>query len=205
MKTTSPTNQANEAFSQDGNPTYNNRRKDLDSSDDSKRASMKDATKLETYLFSEVNKKKVASSLSELLADTHVLYLKTQNFHWNVRGPSFLTLHPLFMKQYLDLALAIDLIAERIRSLGTSAPGTFREYLELSTIKEKRKNQTSSEMLEMLNKDQEQLILKIRKGVGLAQDCHDFTSADLLTERLQIHEKNVWILTSILNQDSSTH
>jgi starvation-inducible DNA-binding protein len=146
----------------------------------------------------EVDRKKISELLAILLADTYVLYLKTQNYHWNVTGPNFLTLHTMFMLQYNDLALAVDLIAERIRALGEPAPGSFLEFYELANVKEERGVQNAERMITVLNTDQEVLIKTIRGLMPMAEKSHDFTTVDLLTQRLQVHEKNAWMLSSFL-------
>ena len=146
------------------------------------------------------DRKNVIQGLSNLLADTYVLYLKTQNYHWNVTGPHFLTLHTLFMNQYVELASAVDLIAERIRMLGQPAPATFVEFSKLAIVKEQPGIQSSESMLATLNDDQEILIRTIRNANPSAEKCRDFTTVDLLTRRLQVHEKNSWMLRSLASR-----
>ncbi len=144
----------------------------------------------------DIERRKVIQGLSNLLADTYVLYLKTQNYHWNVTGPHFFSLHTMFMNQYVELASAVDLIAERIRMLGQPAPATFLEFAELAIVKEQRGVQSAEKMLTTLNDDQEILMRTIRNTNPIAEKCRDYTTVDLLTQRLQVHEKNSWMLRS---------
>lgn len=145
------------------------------------------------------DKEKMAIGLSMLLADAYTLYLKTQNFHWNVRGPQFLPLHQLFMIQYTDLALAIDLIAERIRAIGASAPGTFSEFSDLRSVTEEKGTLSSEDMLSALCEGNMAVIKTIRHIFPVAEKMTDYSTMDLLTTRLQVHEKNHWMLSSCLN------
>jgi starvation-inducible DNA-binding protein len=140
----------------------------------------------------------IAGGLSRLLADTYTLYLKTHNFHWNVTGPMFQTLHLMFETQYNELALAVDLIAERIRALGFPAPGSYREFASLSTIPEASGVPTAKEMIEQLVEGQEAVIRTARSIFPSAEGANDEPTADLLTQRLQIHEKTAWMLRSLL-------
>jgi starvation-inducible DNA-binding protein len=140
----------------------------------------------------------IAGGLSRLLADTYTLYLKTHNFHWNVTGPMFQTLHLMFETQYNELALAVDLIAERIRALGFPAPGSYREFATLSTIPEASGVPTAKEMIEQLVEGQEAVIRTARSIFPSAEAANDEPTADLLTQRLQIHEKTAWMLRSLL-------
>jgi starvation-inducible DNA-binding protein len=149
----------------------------------------------------EIDRKKIAGGLSSLLADSYTLYLKTHNFHWNVTGPNFSTLHAMFMTQYTDLATAVDLIAERIRALGFPAPATYAEFSELAAIREHRGVPHAREMIAALLDGQEAVIRTARKLIPLVNEFHDLTTADLLTQRMQIHEKNAWMLRSLLSKE----
>jgi starvation-inducible DNA-binding protein len=140
----------------------------------------------------------IARGLSRLLADTYTLYLKTHNFHWNVTGPMFQTLHLLFETQYNELALAVDLIAERIRALGVPAPGTYREFAALSTVKEPKGVPSATQMIKELVAGQEAVARTARSVFPLVDKANDEPSADLLTQRMQVHEKNAWMLRSLL-------
>lgn len=148
----------------------------------------------------EKDRKEIAAGLSKVLADTYTLYLQTHNFHWNVTGPMFQTLHLMFETQYNELALAVDLIAERIRALGFPAPGTYSEFSELSSIKEVRKVPNAKKMIEILVEGQEAVIRTSRKVFPLVDEAHDEPSADLLTQRMQTHEKTAWMLRSLLEK-----
>ena len=140
----------------------------------------------------------IAKGLSRLLADTYVLYLKTHNFHWNVEGPMFQTLHQMFMEQYTETWNAIDLIAERIRSLGHYAPGTYKEYLALARIKETPGVPKAQQMVRLLIAGQEAVVRTAREVIPLADKANDEPTLDLLTQRMQVHEKNAWMLRSLL-------
>ena len=142
----------------------------------------------------------IAKGLSRLLADTYVLYLKTHNFHWNVEGPMFQTLHQMFMTQYTETWNAIDLVAERIRSLGHYAPGTYREYLELARVKETPGVPKALQMVKLLIEGQEAVVRTARAAFPTVERASDEASADLLTQRMQLHEKNAWMLRSLLEQ-----
>ncbi len=143
-------------------------------------------------------RKAIADGLSHLLADTYTLYLKTHNFHWNVTGPMFNTLHLMFETQYTELALAVDLIAERIRALGFPAPGTYKEYAQLTTIAEPDGVPKALEMLQQLVEGQESVVRTARSIFTIVDEAHDEPTADLLTQRMQLHEKNAWMLRSML-------
>ena len=143
-------------------------------------------------------RQEIAEGLSRLLADTYSLYLKTHNFHWNVTGPMFNTLHLMFEGQYTELALAVDLIAERIRSLGFPAPGTYSEYAKLSSIEETPGVPKAEEMIRLLVQGQESVVRTARSIFPVVDDANDEPSADLLTQRMQIHEKTAWMLRSLL-------
>jgi len=149
---------------------------------------------------SEKDRKAIADGLSRLLADTYTLYLKTHNFHWNVKGPMFQTLHLMFETQYNELALAVDLIAERIRALGYPAPGTYREYAKLSSIKETEGVPEAREMIRLLVEGQEAVVRTARGVFPLVDKAHDEPSADLLTQRMQVHEKTAWMLRALLEK-----
>jgi starvation-inducible DNA-binding protein len=147
---------------------------------------------------SETDRQAIAKGLSHLLADTYTLYLKTHNFHWNVTGPMFQTLHLLFETQYNELALAVDLIAERIRALGVAAPGTYQEFAELSAIPEAKGVPTADEMIRLLVEGQETVVRTARSIFPTVDKANDEPTADLLTQRMQVHEKNAWMLRSLL-------
>ena len=142
----------------------------------------------------------IVQALSKLLADTYVLYLKTHSFHWNVEGPMFQTLHQMFMEQYTEIWNAIDLIAERIRSLGEYAPGTYREYARLTRIKETEGVPRAEEMIKLLIEGQEAVVRTAREALPIAEEANDQPTLDLLTQRMQIHEKNAWMLRSLLKK-----
>ncbi|TMS59497.1 DNA starvation/stationary phase protection protein [Imbroritus primus] len=146
------------------------------------------------------DRKKIADGLSRLLADTYTLYLKTHNFHWNVTGPMFNTLHLMFETQYTELALAVDLIAERIRALGYPAPGTYKEYARLSSIAETEGVPNAEEMIRLLVEGQEAVTRTARSIFPTVDAASDEPSADLLTQRMQTHEKNAWMLRSLLQK-----
>jgi starvation-inducible DNA-binding protein len=141
--------------------------------------------------------KKVAEAASRLLADSYTLYLKTHNFHWNVKGPMFSALHTLFETQYTDLALAVDEIAERIRALGHPAPGSYSQFEELAKVKEAKPGVPKAEkMIEILADDQDTVVDGARKLVEAAEEAGDQASADLGVRRIDVHEKNAWMLRS---------
>ena len=149
---------------------------------------------------SEKDRKKIAEGLSRLLADTYTLYLKTHNFHWNVTGPMFNTLHLMFETQYNELALAVDEIAERIRALGVFAPGSYRQYADLTSIKEETTVPSAEEMIAQLVKGQEAVVKTARSVFPLADKAGDEPTADLLTQRMQVHEKTAWMLRSMIQK-----
>ncbi|HVJ11384.1 MAG TPA: Dps family protein [Burkholderiales bacterium] len=142
----------------------------------------------------------IAKGLSRLLADTYVVYLKTHNFHWNVEGPMFQTLHQMFMEQYTETWNAIDLVAERIRSLGHYAPGTYKEYLELARVKETQGQPRAEQMVRLLIEGQEAIVRTAREVLPIAEKADDQPTLDLLTQRMQVHEKNAWMLRSLLKK-----
>jgi starvation-inducible DNA-binding protein len=135
----------------------------------------------------ESERKLIADGLARLLADTYTLYLKTHNFHWNVTGPMFQTLHLMFETQYNELALAVDLIAERIRALGFPAPGTYTEFSKLSSIKENPGVPSAVDMIKFLVEGQEAVVKTARSIFPVVEKNHDEPTADLLTQRMQIH------------------
>jgi starvation-inducible DNA-binding protein len=148
----------------------------------------------------EATRKDIADGLSRLLADTYTLYLKTHYFHWNVTGPMFQTLHLMFETQYNELALAVDLIAERIRALGFTAPGSYSAYAKLSSIPETTDVPTAQEMIKLLVEGQESVCRTARSLFPIVDGASDEPTADLLTQRLQLHEKTAWMLRSLLEQ-----
>lgn len=143
-------------------------------------------------------RREIADGLSRLLADSYTLYLKTHNYHWNVTGPMFQTLHLLFETQYTELALAVDLIAERIRALGFPAPGSYSDFARLTVIKERAGVPTALEMIADLVAGQEAVTRTARSLFPVVDAAHDEPTADLLTQRMQVHEKNAWMLRSLL-------
>jgi starvation-inducible DNA-binding protein len=142
----------------------------------------------------------IAGGLSRLLADTYVLYLKTHGFHWNVEGPMFQTLHQMFMDQYTETWNAIDPIAERIRALGHYAPGSSQQYEKLASIKESVGVPKAEKMVRELIEGQEAVARTARSVLPLADKANDQPTLDLLTQRLDIHEKNAWMLRSLLKK-----
>ena len=144
------------------------------------------------------HEKQVIDALTRLLADSYTLYLKTHNFHWNVTGPMFTTLHTLFETQYTELALAADEIAERIRSVGAPAPGSYVQFGELTRLKEAVGVPPAVEMVEQLVHDQVLVTQAARAVVAAAERAGDQASADLGVRRIQVHEKNAWMLRSHL-------
>lgn len=148
----------------------------------------------------EKSREAIAGGLSRLLADSYTLYLKTHNYHWNVTGPMFSTLHNLFEEEYTELATAVDEIAERIRALGFPAPGSYKEFGKLSSVTEETGTPPDAkEMIKRLVKAQEQVIKTAREVFPAAEEAHDEPTADLLTQRMQVHEKNAWMLRSMLD------
>jgi starvation-inducible DNA-binding protein len=146
----------------------------------------------------EKDRREIAQGLSRLLADSYTLYLKTHNYHWNVKGPLFNTLHQMFEAQYTELAAAVDEIAERIRALGEPAPGSYRAYSRLTTIEEEDSVPDAEQMIRQLLKGQETVARTARSVIGAAEAANDEPTADLLTQRMQVHEKNAWMLRSLL-------
>ena len=145
-------------------------------------------------------RKQIAGGLSKVLADSYTLYLKTHNYHWNVTGPMFQTLHLMFETHYNELALAVDQIAERIRSLGEKAPGSYAEYARLSTVKDETGSPSAEEMIKKLVDGHETVIRTARSVFPLAENANDEATADLLTQRMEVHEKTAWMLRSLLEQ-----
>jgi len=143
-------------------------------------------------------REKIAAGLAKLLADSYTLYLKTHNYHWNVAGPQFSSLHQMFEVQYTELAAAIDQIAERIRALGVRAPGSWSSFGKLATVTEATGDEDAAEMTRQLVLGQEAVVRTARDAFLLAETANDQPTADLLTQRMQVHEKNAWMLRSML-------
>lgn len=146
------------------------------------------------------DREKIVDGLSALLADSYTLYLMTHNFHWNVTGPQFNTLHQMFMTQYTEQWAALDLIAERIRALGFPAPGTYREFAKLASIEEVKGVPKAGEMVRYLVSAQEATARTARKLFPVVDKAGDQPTADLLTQRLEVHEKTAWMLRSLLEE-----
>jgi starvation-inducible DNA-binding protein len=146
----------------------------------------------------EKDRANIAESLSRMLADSYILYLKTHNFHWNVTGPMFQALHNLFMVQYTEQWNALDLIAERIRALGHPAPGSYKRYVELSSIQEENGVPSATDMIRQLVAGQEAVARTARAAFKVADAADDQPTADLLTQRMEVHEKNAWMLRVLL-------
>ncbi|MGB5739183.1 MAG: Dps family protein [Woeseia sp.] len=147
---------------------------------------------------SEASRQKIAGQLAHLLADTYTLYLKTHNYHWNVTGPMFNTLHLMTEDQYTELALAVDLIAERIRALGVRAPASYAEFAKLATVTESNGKENADEMIRQLVEGQEAVVRTARKSLTAAEEANDQPTLDLLTQRMQVHEKTAWMMRSML-------
>ena len=147
---------------------------------------------------SESDRLHTAQQLKGLLADTYTLYLQTHNFHWNVTGPLFQQLHQLFETQYTELALAVDEIAERIRTLGVAAPGTYSSFAELASVKEIEGVPDAQEMIKTLIQNNEQIVRICREALKVAQDTEDESSAALISDRMRVHEKAAWMLRASL-------
>jgi len=145
-----------------------------------------------------MSQSEVVEPLKKLLADSYTLYLKTHNYHWNVTGPMFNTLHNLFETQYQELALAVDEIAERIRAVGERAPGSYAEFSKLASIPEATGEPSAKEMIELLAKDQRSVAADARAVVEAGEKSGDQASADLGVRRIEVHEKNAWMLSSHL-------
>ena len=151
---------------------------------------------------SEKDRKAIANGLANVLADSYTLYLKTHNYHWNVTGPLFNTLHLMFEGQYTELATAVDEIAERIRALGVAAPGSYKAFTKLTEIEEETDVPIAEEMIRQLVIGQETVVRTARKIFKIADSANDEPTADLLTQRMQIHEKNAWMLRSMLEKQN---
>ena len=147
---------------------------------------------------SEKDRNAIAKGLSKVLADSYTLYLKTHNYHWNVTGPLFNTLHLMFETQYTELATAVDEIAERIRALGVPAPGSYKAFTALTEIEEETDVPSAEEMIRQLVIGQETVVRTARSVFEIADQAKDEPTADLLTQRMQLHEKNAWMLRSML-------
>lgn len=146
----------------------------------------------------EKQRKEIAAGLSKVLADSYTLYLKTHNYHWNVTGPMFQTLHTMFETHYNDLALAVDEVAERIRSVGEFAPGSYKAFSALSSIKEEDGVPSAEDMIRKLVEGHETVARTSREVFQVAEAASDEPSCDLLTQRMQYHEKTAWMLRSLL-------
>lgn len=150
---------------------------------------------------SDEHRKAIAAGLSAFLADSYTLYLMTHNFHWNVKGPLFNTLHLMFMDQYTEQWNALDQIAERIRALGYPAPGTYKEFVKLASIKEVEGVPAALDMVRYLVDAQQATARTARRVFEVADEASDQPTADLLTQRLDIHEKTAWMLRSLLEDE----
>ena len=148
----------------------------------------------------EKDRKKIVEGLSKLLADSYTLYLKTHNFHWNVTGPMFQTLHLMFQTQYTELWTNIDLVAERIRSLDAPAPGTYAQFSKLASIKETTGVPKAQDMIRILLDGHEQVTRTARAAFPAAESANDQPTMDLLTQRMEVHEKTAWMLRSLLEK-----
>ena len=147
----------------------------------------------------EADRQAIAEGLSRVLADSYTLYLKTHNFHWNVTGPMFQTLHTMFEQEYTELAMAVDEIAERIRALGHFAPGSYKAYAKLSSVEESEDVPEARIMIEELVKGHEAVAKTARSVFPAAEQGSDEVTADLLTQRMTVHEKTAWMLRSLLD------
>ncbi len=148
----------------------------------------------------ERSRKQIVEGLSRLLADTYTLYLKTHNFHWNVTGPMFQTLHAMFEEHYNELAEAVDEIAERIRTLGFLAPGTYSEFSRLASIEESTGDLKANEMIRLLVEGHQTVARTAREAFPVAEKANDAPTIDLLTRRMEVHEKTAWMLRSLLEE-----
>jgi starvation-inducible DNA-binding protein len=149
---------------------------------------------------SDADRKKIAEGLSALLADSYTLYLMTHNFHWNVTGPQFNSLHNMFMAQYTEQWNALDIVAERIRALGFPAPGTYKEFVKLASIKEVEGVPKATDMIRHLVAAQEATARTARKLFPVVDEANDQPTADVLTQRIDVHEKTAWMLRSLLEE-----
>lgn len=145
----------------------------------------------------EANREKIVQRLNVLLANTYTLYLQTHNFHWNVTGVMFRELHLMFEEQYMELATAVDEIAERIRTLGMPAPGTYKAFSKLSTIEEIESIPPAEHMLEILTHGHEEIVKQCRQILLISQDIDDESSSSLISDRMRVHEKTAWMLRSM--------
>jgi len=148
----------------------------------------------------EKDRRRIADGLGHVLADSYTLYLLTHNFHWNVTGPMFETLHIMFETQYTELALAVDALAERVRALGRPAPATYREFLKLTSIKEPNGVPKATEMIRLVVQGHETVVRTARSVIPTAEKAKDVATTDLLTQRIQLHEKTAWMLRSLLEK-----
>lgn len=153
----------------------------------------------------EKDRRAVCKELGRLLADTYMLYLKTQNYHWNVTGPLFQSLHQLFEEQYTELASSVDVVAERIRALGEFVPASFASFSKITAIKEEGSVPSTEEMIHNLVLGNELVASGARDMVSIVEEAEDDVTADLLVERMRVHEKNAWMLRSLLPNRSSGH
>ena len=151
----------------------------------------------------EADRQAIAEGVSCVLADTYTLYLKTHNYHWNVTGPMFNTLHLMFEQQYNEMWAAVDLLAERIRSLGVFAPGSYAQFADLTVIAEADGVPDAQSMIADLVRGHEAVTRTIRSIFATVDQAHDESTADLLTQRLQVHEKTAWMLRAMLGQSTS--
>ncbi len=149
---------------------------------------------------SEKDRAEIVQGLSALLADTYTLYLKTHNYHWNVTGPMFRTLHLMFMELYTEQWAAVDMVAERIRALGAPAPGTYEEFAALTSIVNTKGLPNAMDMVKELMEGQATVVRTARTMFTVAEKANDQPTCDLLTQRMQIHEKNAWMLRSLLEE-----
>lgn len=164
---------------------------------------MKQYTSMDIGISAE-DRAATSCALSQTLADSFVLYLQTHNYHWNVTGPMFQTLHILFMEQYTELWNALDDIAERIRSLGFHAPGTFKDFSRLAAIDENEEAFDAESMVRHIILGQEAVARSARQALIVAEKADDQASVDLMVQRLQIHEKNAWMLRSLIDNSPAT-
>lgn len=146
---------------------------------------------------SKEDRTQITDGLKRLLADSYTLYLQTHNFHWNVTGPQFRELHLMFEEHYTELAEAVDVIAERIRTLDVPAPGTYRALAELSSIKEVEGVPVAEEMVDILTRGHEQVVRTAREVLAVAQKAQDESTASLVSDRMRLHEKTAWMLRAI--------
>ena len=146
----------------------------------------------------QADREQIVAGLHVLLVNSYTLYLKTHNYHWDMTGPMFNTLHLMFEQQYTELAAAVDQIAERIRALGAFAPGSYTEYARLTSIPEDETVPDAETMIKNLVAGQETLARKARDVMATVGESRDEPTADLLTQRMQVHEKNAWMLRSLI-------